>query len=70
MIVVVPGATPETIPALMPTVAVEVLLLLQVPPTVASLNVVVKPAHTFDAPVIADGVGLTVTVVITLQPVV
>jgi len=51
-----------------PTVAAEPSLLLHTPPLVASLNVVVEPAHTLIAPVIACtmGNGLTVTAVVTV----
>jgi hypothetical protein len=56
----VPAATPLTVPDPEPTVACAVLLLLQVPPAVPSLKVVVKPTHTLVVPVIAAGTGLTV----------
>ena len=39
-----------------PTVAIEVLLLLHVPPGVASVNVSVKPIHTTQ-PVVGHGIG-------------
>lgn len=67
--VTVPAATPATIPVVAPTVAVAVLLLLHVPPVVVELNVVTAPVHTVEAPDIAAGNGLTVTVAITRQPV-
>jgi hypothetical protein len=61
--VALPAATPLTIPVAEPIVAIEVLLLLQVPPEVALFNVVVLPVHTVAVPVMvpADGVLLTVT---------
>jgi hypothetical protein len=62
---VVPAATPETMPEV-PTVATEVLLLLHVPPEVASLSELVKPGHVVADPVIAAGAGLTV-IVMTLE---
>ena len=65
----VPEAIPETIPVVDPTVAAAVLLLLQVPPVVASLKVTVDPAQTLPETVIAD-IGLTVTVCIAVHPVV
>lgn len=65
----VPVPTPVTIPELVPAVACEVLLLLHVPPEVPSLNVIVAPMHTADAPVIAAGDGLTVIVAALTQPV-
>jgi hypothetical protein len=52
-----------------PTVAIAILLLLQVPPVVPSLNVVVKPTQTDAIPVIAAGTGFTVTTAVCLQPV-
>lgn len=59
--IVVPPATPVTTPVVAPTVATDVALLLQVPPGVASLSVVVCPEHTSSVPVMADGNALTVT---------
>ena len=57
-----PVATPVTTPALL-TVASAALLLLQVPPVVASVSVMVAPVHTIAGPVMvpADGAGLTVS---------
>ena len=63
-----PEATPLTVPPV-PTVATEVLLLVHEPPDVASVRLVVPPAHTAVVPVIDDGAALTVTVTETLQPV-
>jgi hypothetical protein len=45
------------------------LLLLHVPPALGLVIVVVAPMHTVEAPEMADGSGLTVTGVVTLQPV-
>ncbi len=59
--VVVPAATPVTVPVEF-MVATAVLLLAQVPPEVASERAIVDPAHTELAPVIAAGNGLTVMV--------
>lgn len=52
------------------TVAIVALLLLHVPPAIASVKVVVEPAVTDDAPdmVPAVGNGLTVTAAVVLQP--
>jgi hypothetical protein len=61
VMVVVPDATPYTIPVPDPTVATLALLLLQVPPDVALLNVVVDPAQTFMVPVIAGSEHAAVT---------
>lgn len=58
--VAVPEAMPVTTPVDAPTVATEGLLLLHVPPAVASANVTVDPIHTAVLPLIADGRALTV----------
>jgi len=55
-----PGTTPVTTPDEF-TVAVPVALLLQVPPEVALLSVIVAAGQTFAAPVIAVGTAFTVT---------
>ena len=60
LIVEVPAATPVTMPEEEPMVATEVLLLVHVPPLVASVSVVVWPVHTLVVPAIAAGVGFTV----------
>ena len=49
----VPAATPVTTPVVGLTVAIAVLLLLQLPPVVGLVYVVVVPAHIDDAPEIA-----------------
>lgn len=65
----VPLVIPVTIPVVRP-IAMLVAALLQVPPTVALLSVIVKPAHTcFVVPVIGNGSGLIVTVAVVWQPV-
>jgi len=66
-IVAVPADTPLTMPV-KPIVATEPSPLLHTPPLVASLSVVVEPAHTLMVPVIADtvGNGLTVTTEVTV----
>ena len=58
----VPGDTPNTWPE-PSTVAIEVVLLLQMPPVAPSVKEVDKPAHTVAVPLIvpADGNALTVT---------
>jgi hypothetical protein len=43
-----------------PTEATGVLLLVHTPPVVASVSVIVCPAHTAEAPAIAAGVWFTV----------
>jgi hypothetical protein len=60
---VLPAATPETIPEV-PTVAINVLPLLQTPPVVALLNVVVAEGQTVAVPVIVPAAGFGLTVII------
>ena len=60
----VPAETPVTTPVATPTVAKAGVALLQLPPAVASLSVVVEPMQTLVVPVIAAGNGLTTTVVV------
>ena len=64
-----PADTPVTTPVVEPTVANPVLLLLQVPPPVISLNIVVEPVQTLAVPVMAAGNGLTVMIAVVIQPV-
>lgn len=54
MIVTVPADTPVTTPDEEPTVAVEPLALVHVPPVEASLSVVVRPTHAFKVPVMGN----------------
>ena len=68
MIVATPAVTPVTIPV-DPTVAIDILLLLHVPPVVISDNVIVLPGQTCVRPVIDAGAGFTVIGVTTLHPV-
>ena len=63
-----PAEMPVTI-LVEPTVAMVVLLLIQEPPAVVSPSVVVAPVQTQVVPVIAAGSGLTVMVIVVLQPV-
>jgi len=65
--VVVPGPTPVTSPAV-PMVAALVLLLLHVPPLVASVKVVVEPAQSEVSPE-TDDKGFIVTGWVVLHPV-
>ena len=69
MIVALPAPIPVTIP-FVPMPAIRLLLLLQPPPAVASVNRVVKPTHTLSVPVIAAGFELMVTIEVLRQPVV
>ena len=48
---------------MVPTTAVDVFELLQVPPEVASVNVIVEPLHTDDGPLMA-AILLLVTVTV------
>jgi hypothetical protein len=57
----VPPATPVTTPVVDTTVAIVVVPLVQVPPLVASVNVVVSPWQTLVVPLMAVGSGFTVT---------
>ena len=59
MIVVVPVNKPLTIPEVEPIVAIAVLVLVQVPPGVASVSKMVVPGHKADGPTINAGIGLT-----------
>ena len=64
-----PETTPVTIPVEDPIVAMPVLLLVQVPPEVASANVTTSKAHTEAVPVIEFTVLLTtVTACVIKQP--
>lgn len=67
MITDTPGVTPVTRPVLL-TVATAGVPLLHVPPEVASLNGVVSPTQTVALPVMADGLGFTVTITDVEQP--
>jgi hypothetical protein len=69
VIVVTPAATPDTTPVAGATDAIAVLLLLHVPPDTALANVEVAPTHTAEAPEMAEGVLLTVTTLVAMQPV-
>jgi hypothetical protein len=60
---------PVTIPDNEPTLAIAGLLLLQVPPPVASVNVVVSPEHTINTPDIGAGSASTVTTAVMIHPV-
>jgi hypothetical protein len=66
--VTVPPLTPVTMPLLLPIVAIAGLPLLHMPPLGDAANVVFDPWHTIIAPAIT-GLGLTVTLLVALQPV-
>jgi len=59
---------PVTTPDDPPTVALALLLLVQVPPDGLLDTVVVLPMHKVESPVIADGVLLIVTIAIREHP--
>ena len=65
----VPATPPVTTPVDDPIAAIVVLLLLQVPVVVASVNVVVRPEHTDNVPEIPAGEALMVTTEVVIQPV-
>ena len=68
MAVLVTSTTlPVTTPVDAPTVATVVLLLLHVPPPVASESVVVRPEHTVLVPFITKGSGFTVATAFAAQ---
>jgi hypothetical protein len=68
VIVAKPGDTPHTWPVAF-TVATPVLLLLQLPPVVASVSTVHDPTHTLPDPEIPAGGAFTVNIALTEQPV-
>ena len=63
----VPAVTPETSP-IASTVAIDVALLLHVPPVDDSDKVVILPAQTVGVPDIVAGTALTVTVMVAGAP--
>lgn len=69
MTTVVPAVRPFTTPVPELTDALVGTLLLHAPPPGVVFNVVVFPIHTAAVPPMADGVLLTVTVVVCLHPV-
>src|SRR5437763_776971 len=65
----VPASTPVTTPLDDPIVATAVVLLIHVPPAIASVKLVVDPVQTSSEPAIAAGNGFTVKTAVALQPV-
>jgi len=65
----VPDDTPVTTPVPLTTVAIVVLPLAHVPPVVPSVKVIVEPTQNGEDAGIANGVVLTVTIVVAVQPV-
>jgi hypothetical protein len=66
-IAAVPDATPVTIPDDEPTVATVGVVLIHTPPASKSVKVAVAPMQTNVGPPIGAGMGLTVTIAVTLQ---
>ena len=65
-----PPDTPDTRPEETPMVATDVVTLLHVPPgVVGTLRAEVAPAHSVSEPLMAPGSAVTVTVLVTKQPV-
>ncbi len=64
VIVAVPVETPVNTPVLRPMVATAVLLLVHTPPGVVLESVLVAATQIFVSPVITDGTGLTVTIIV------
>ena len=69
VIVAVPALTPVVTPVVLPMLAMPASLLLQVPPPVLLVSVVLKPTHALEVPVMATGTAFTVTPLVALQPV-
>lgn len=67
IVTVLPAICPVTVPVVRPTVAASVLLLVHVPPVIASLSVSGIPVHNDVLPVIG-ATGLTVITLVTAQP--
>ena len=58
-----------TMPLVEPIIAIDVLLVVQLPPVVLLLSVAVEPAHAVVEPLIAPGNDKMVTVAVCIQPV-
>ena len=63
----VPFDTPVKRPVAEPIVATPVALLVHTPPAVALVSVALAPKHNTIVPVIAAGLGLIVTALVTKQ---
>ena len=66
MIVAFPADTPDTIPVVVPIVAIPVALLAHVPPVVVLVKVLDPPIQVLKVPVIAFTVGKAFTATIAL----
>ena len=65
--IVVPAATPVTMPVVEPIVAMPVDPELHVPPGVGSMSGIIDPTHTTEGPLMAPGEGLTETLFVAQQ---
>ena len=63
-----PAVIPVTIPVVLTTVALEVVLLLQVPHDETSDKVIAEPTQTVTGPDIDAGAPFTVTMVVAFAP--
>ena len=63
-----PTAVPFTTPVVTPTLAIEGDPLLQLPPVVVLLSVIVEPRQTEEGPVIDPGAACTETTTVAKQP--
>jgi hypothetical protein len=68
VIIEVPEVIVVTVPEVLPIVPTAALLLLHVPPEVASLKVLTSPRHRIVVPVIEAGAVFTVTTMVEMQP--
>ena len=68
--ITVPTETPASKPDEIPIDAIAGLALVQLPPVMAFVRGVDWPRQTWYSPVIGGGIGFTVSVLLTLQPVV
>lgn len=64
LIVVVPGVDPITIPVKAPTEATVTGVLVHTPPAVVLVSVMVAPTQTLDGPLMAEGNGFTVIILV------
>jgi len=64
-----PPETPVTTPEPEPIEAIAVLLLLQTPPLVSIVNIVVEPIHKLAVPEITNGLLLTINAIAGIIPI-
>jgi hypothetical protein len=67
MMVTPPADTPVTTPVVLPTLAMDGVVLIQVLVPAVLASVIVPPTHTCVGPVMAGGIGFTVTVFVARQ---